>query len=182
MGNHEAMLIDACEEYLEDGYFNERAYTSILNDGYDTITEWQTMPDRIQWYRKIKNLSAYSEYFNEQGQRIILTHAGFTPRLNKHNKIDVPIKIDLLWDRQHQIDNWDEKTMDNNVVIVHGHTPTPVLAKGLGVPYKPGALWYCDGHKVDIDNGGYNTGCFPLLNLDTFEEIIINIENPGKHI
>jgi hypothetical protein len=40
-----------------------------------------------------------------------------------------------------------------------------------------GAYWYCNGHKVDIDNGVFLTGRTVLLNLDTWEEKIFQAKD-----
>ena len=64
--------------------------------------------------------------------------------------------------------------MNGNVLIVHGHTPSQFIADFYGVDWVPGAFWYCNNHKICIDNGGFDSGYFCLLNLDTFDEEIFD--------
>ena len=68
----------------------------------------------------------------------------------------------------------------DNELIVHGHTPIEYILEeqeyyGTVSDYSEhGAYWYGQEHKVCLDTGAvwYNEGV--LLNLDTYEEIIIH--------
>ena len=128
---------------------------------------------------KLGLLPYWGVYINSQGIKIILTHAGFTPTADKNY---FPSHEDLIWDRNHFWDEWDEEN-NSNVVCVHGHSPVPYLASELIVKVEePGALWYCNNHKVCIDMGTYNTNIAMLLDLDTFEEhIFVEEQTTNKH-
>lgn len=169
-GNHEDMLAAAMKDYIEDERMDYNHHILCNNGGENTFSEWSLDEYRNNWYHVIKNLPIHAEYDNEQGFHIILTHAGFTP-----NKSTMPTDDDLLWDRKHIYDEWPADCA-NTVLIVHGHTPTLYLAKRLDKSYEPGAFWYCNDHKVCLDTGAYATNCTCLLDLDTFNEHIFQIE------
>ena len=82
---------------------------------------------------------------------------------------------DLIWDRDHFLDEWPEDEMFQKAIIVHGHTPIPYLLDDIDPCGKmgdiePGAFWYADGRKCCIDCGSVFTGICVLLNLDTWDE------------
>lgn len=178
MGNHEKMLIDACDEYLNDS--GDRKYSLLHNNGgCDTFVDWMDNPQREEWLARLRKLPKSAIYNNNQGQIIYLTHAGFTPMYDYEGNIDLPDGYDLVWDREHFFDPWPVDI--ENIIIVHGHTPTPHLLRDIynmkkikvvdREPWEPGALWYND-HKCCIDNGAFATGFTCLLDLDTFDEHI----------
>ena len=78
----------------------------------------------------------------------------------------------LLWDREHYLEDWKDKEMDD-VIIVHGHTPIHHLSRDLWEEWDSGAFWYADNHKVCIDSGGFFSDEFVLLNLDTMEDTVL---------
>ena len=82
----------------------------------------------------------------------------------------------LNWDRDHYLEEWVEDEMDSDVIVVHGHTPIHHLSEDLWVEWESGAFWYCDGHKVCIDSGGFFSGEFILLCLDTREDIVLTLD------
>ena len=169
-GNHEDMLAAAMKDFITDEMMDYNHYVLCNNGGANTFMEWSLDEYRDSWYYVIKSLPTHAEYDNEQGFHIMLTHAGFTP-----NRYKMPKDEDLLWDRNHFCDEWPEDCA-NTVLIIHGHTPIPHLAKRLGVDYEPGAFWYCNDHKVCLDTGAYATNYTCLLDLDTFDEHIFQIE------
>ena len=63
------------------------------------------------------------------------------------------------------------------MICVHGHTPIPNLVKRINVNPEEGALWYCGGHKICIDNASFATGITCLFDLDTYDEHIFQIPN-----
>ena len=158
-GNHEDMLIKACRDY---------------NGGYQTMMDWEIMPDREKWINYLNNLPVFDTYVNKNGITILLSHAGFSPWRDEANReqVYIPSNEKLIWDREHTYDDWDKDEMNDNVLIVHGHNPSQFIADFYGVDWVPGAFWYCNNHKICIDNGGVDSGYFCLLNLDTFDEEI----------
>ena len=170
-GNHELMLTQAMKESYnyEFGighYYNLLCY----NGGRPTFEDWQALnyEEQIEWYNKLTNLPVKEEFINNMGDKIILTHAGFT--YTKEN--EYPDNYELVWDREHIVDDLLESKIINNVIVVHGHTPIPHLAKSICEESTTGALWYCHDSKVCIDNGSFATGIACLLDLNTFEEHI----------
>ena len=120
----------------------------------------------------------YHCYKNKKGQKIHLSHAGFT----LHENDEIPNSKDLLWDREHCWDrcNWWPEENPNDY-IVHGHTPTRSstfknLLYGAPDQYKLNesatVIRYAHGHKIGIDAGAFSTNKCALLDLDTLQETI----------
>lgn len=108
-----------------------------------------------------------------------MSHAGFTLVWNgTTNDTWLPEDIDLLWDREHFLDKWDMCKFPDSMVV-HGHTPAHYIHLELGFSlkeYRPGAYWYCEDHKICIDCGTYVTKIACLLNLDTWESRLFQIQ------
>ncbi len=176
-GNHEDMLTKAMREYIDNDERVDRAYHLLAsNGGGETFQDWSYLSDdiKIEWMHRLEKLPIIQEYINENGFRIIMTHAGFTPMYTVENEIAMPDDHDAIWDRYHFTDPWPVHT--EKVIIVHGHTPTMLLAERAGIPtwtLEPGSLWYAHNHKICIDCGCVFTGYTCLLNLDTFDEEVI---------
>ena len=175
-GNHEDMLVKAAKDYLKHNdcqyhYFN----LCYCNGGEDAMMDWERDPDRETWVRNLENLPLLEFYINSDEIRFALCHAGFSPWLNQANDgIMIPTEKDLLWNRDHYFTDWKENDMED-LIVIHGHTPTECLAYDIGKEDndKGRSVWYCEGHKIDIDSGGFFTGRWVLFNLDTLEEQII---------
>lgn len=174
-GNHEDMLRKAMIEYFDRDSDLTNASTDLLmyNGGMSTFNEWIEEGAKHEWISFLESLPLNHIYINTSGKQIILTHAGYTPtEVITH----FPLRKSLLWSREHFHDNWKAA---ENTYIVHGHTPTPNLARCICTEdydeerdFEFGALHYCDGHKICIDNGTVWTGNCTLFDLDTFESII----------
>lgn len=184
-GNHEDMLTKAIDAYYyirstfvypEDENKDEIDYELLMNHNYQLLTQnggtktfadWKNSDLRGLYNRILKNLPLEKVYFNKQGQKVILTHAGYTPHL--YTSVS---EEDYLWNRYHFNQKWDNSFPD--VVMVHGHTPVPYMDEFLRDCPKniDGALWYCNNHKVNIDMCTVMTGEICLLDLDTWEQHI----------
>lgn len=175
-GNHEDMLVNACEDYLDYGMWSYRSYgLSARNGGIDTMDSWEFDPNRKSWVKKLKNLPTWDS-FTVNGRYFIVSHAGFTPWLREDvDECVIPSDHELIWDREHYYDDWEENEMDD-VIIVHGHTPIHHLSADINENWESGAFWYCDNHKVCIDSGGFFSGEFILLNLDTLEDVVLTVD------
>lgn len=171
MGNHEHILLAAM---TNDNNIYEKPISLLhYNGGASTYEDWQVEPHPEVWVSAIKHLPFYQKIKNDSGTIIHLTHAGFTPP-------NVPNNDELVWSREHFYDQWPNRC--ENEIVIHGHTPTPYLVKRFnsiakiqGKPeqeWKPGAVYYTDNHKIDIDCGSFSTGYTVLLDLDTFDEHI----------
>lgn len=173
-GNHEDMFVKATADIEHYGIYESNYFLSIQNGGENTIMEWEKEINRGYWIEKINQLPVIDTYKNKDNIEIYLCHAGFTP-----SKQGLPNENNLLWDRNHYLNNdWDNKNF-NNCIVVHGHTPVPLLKKDLNIPKNDsesfGAFWYCNDHKVCIDNGSVWTNVCCLFDLDTFDEHIFMI-------
>jgi serine/threonine protein phosphatase 1 len=175
-GNHEDMLVEAIGDYLDDDKWDYKSYNlCYINGGEETIKDWEWDADRMRLYYYLKKLPTHIEYVNENGYTILLSHAGYTPywdeAIPNNKELIIPDRHHLIWNRDDYFDNWDPYNEGgyDNFIVVHGHTPTRYLARDLRIQYKSGPIWYADGHKVCIDTGGFFSGEFCLLNLDTYE-------------
>ena len=180
-GNHEDMLWDACKHISED-YINHDAYNVLCYNGgastFDAV--WNGMPqqDAAGWMGHIRRLPTAEQYLNKDGQLMVLTHAGFTPSYDKNNELIIPWEEELIWDRDHVYDKWFPELEREDIFIVHGHTPIPLLKRKLMdyEPFEPGAYYYYNNHKICIDNGVFATGYVCLFDLDTFDEHIFQVD------
>jgi predicted phosphodiesterase len=179
-GNHEDMLVKACKDYLiDDCMWDYGSYALCChNGGRDTLEGWELDPNREEWFRRLRDLPTWETYENSEGKVFVLCHAGFTPWFKAGTtECEIPTDQDLLWDREHiYSQTYLPKHMDD-VIVVHGHTPIHYLSADLSTAWESGAFWYCDNHKVCIDSGGFFSGEWVLLNLDTLEETVIELDH-----
>lgn len=155
-GNHEDMLIRAIE--------NPRNNLSLLemNGGENTYIKYiyDAEENQKKYFSKLKELPLLIITQNDSGQIINLSHAGYTPVYN-------PTEDDLLWDRSHIKHEWPE---EENSIVIHGHTPVRYL---IGDKYE--ITNYANGHKYNIDLEAFASNKLGVLNLDTFEKIIVEV-------
>lgn len=160
-GNHEDMLVNAMKEWLPDHISDYELYLLEHNGGRKTFQAWKNGPERNKWVTRLERLPVHLTYKNVHGQTIILTHAGYTPP-------EIPSTDLLIWDREHFGDAWEGY---DDTVIVHGHTPVSYVmwtgCDASGEGYE--VLYYCNGHKIDIDILTWRTNKVALLDLDTLE-------------
>ena len=169
-GNHEDMMINACEDYINDGMWDYYSYSlSCRNGGRQTLEDWEKDTEREVWLKRLKELPTW-EYYSTDNNDIILSHAGLTPWLNNNGECIIPPDRYLIWDRDHLFDLYEPNEMDNSI-IVHGHTTVIHL-----IDYVDNIeesvdnieiVTYCDGHKIDIDLCTVYTDKVAILNLDT---------------
>lgn len=175
-GNHEDMLVKAGEEYIGLRHSSVNRRDLERNGGRDTFNDMIKEPNFTSWINYIRNLPKIEVYYSEAlNLEFVMAHAGFTPGIGLENRGEV----DFLWNRDHFYDNWPTWNEDfNNVIIVHGHTPIGLMDEVVLDAYgykedEPGAFWYCDNHKVNLDVGAVWNDYTVLLNLDTLDEEII---------
>lgn len=178
-GNHEDMLVKAYFEQMEGDYSNHREMDLwFWNGGQPTsnVMGCDKVKEVINTVNKLALLPLTAEYINKNGELIHMSHAGWSMGL------ETPTPEEWIWDRTHFLDTrWFGP---DNAIVIHGHTPIPHLVEELSFFYEglaeeelePGALWYCGGHKICIDCGAHFTGVTTLINLDTFDEEIFEIE------
>lgn len=166
-GNHEDLFVKACNE----GYDSFAYQILYQNGGAGTYIDWEQDGEPVSIVNKLDWLPHTYTLVNRFGKVIYLSHAGYTPGGNHSYTND-----DLLWGREHFKNDWKGESYE---YIVHGHTPIEFMIKDNTVKdivKADTALWYCGGHKVCIDNGACWTNAAILLDLDTFEEILIKGE------
>lgn len=171
-GNHEYMMEKTFEEILNEIPFGEEQLIWHMNGGNETLKEFQDNQENMsKWYYRISKLPLYEKYENPDGITFHLSHAGFTCGRGQ----------DLLWDRSHFFDYWDEDNYPNDIVI-HGHTPIEYLVEDFVLvnpkikswnENNPEVRMYCHGHKYNIDNGVFYSGGTVLYDLDEMEYIQI---------
>lgn len=182
-GNHEDFIDSIGSEALlceepEDFYWISNLELWEANGAKNTIKAFSELSKAKQkdLINKIRQLPTHVEYTNTKGDVIYLCHAGrhpYTEETIHITKSCIPVN-NYIWDRNHirQL-KWDGK---DNEYCVHGHTPVVYmyhysnsnanLPKSIFEIYK-----YCEGHKIDIDLGVFETYTTCLLDLDTFEPI-----------
>ena len=171
-GNHEDLLVDAIRtDYFDLWYWN---------GGEPTHQSWLKDPEGMDWVEKLDKLPTHFTYLNQNDEKVILCHAGYTPSIDTYIE-----EHDLIWSRKHFNQKWNDDFLDT--IIVHGHTPIPYMDDYLFMapPEKdmgPEAYWYSRDHfgcchKVNIDCGAVFTGFTVLLDLDTWEEHIFMTED-----
>lgn len=179
-GNHEQMMINAQTNRATWGLWIQNS-GKITEDAFYKRTK-QEQEDIIDFLRELPTRWCYKR---QDGKKIILEHAGFTPGW------EGTYYHDPLWDRNHFIEPWKG---DRDTYIVHGHTPVQYLKfeydyfgkdiekttkeeleikrqwyeNGI-IDWKPTIIRYCDGHKFDIDMGTISSQRIALLDLETFE-------------
>ena len=185
-GNHEDMMVNALRAFPRVNSFSEDmgvwsrngcapTLEAILDDDEDVVR---------QTLERVRTLPTSAIYTNAEGREIHLCHAGFTPGAKPNNEYD------FIWDRRHLYTQIPEEYADGSMVVVHGHTPVPMLlndldehiraanwldkpdlAESYSYQEKNGIAIYADGVKIDIDCGCFFTGEISILNLDTWETI-----------
>lgn len=179
-GNHEDMLVKACEEYLDDDCQWEYHSWALCahNGGKETMDSWERDPDREAWVKRLRDLPTWDSYDLED-KTYILCHAGMTPWLKGEGEDRgtwIPPDRMLIWDRDHYLEDWEFGEMDEDIIVVHGHTPIHYLSEDLWIDWESGAFWYCHDHKVCIDSGGFFSDEFILLDLDTGKDIVLTLD------
>ena len=164
-GNHEDMLVNAMKEWLPDHIKGFEYQLLEQNGGRQTFNSWKNGPERDKWVNRLDKLPWYVSYTNTFGQEIILTHAGFTYP-------NTPEYDEAIWSRDHFHDDWEGY---EDVIIVHGHTPTSYMTWDT---YE--VVRYCNGHKIDIDVLTWRTNKVALLNLDTLEPVYLTIDTENE--
>ena len=194
MGNHDLMLIEAIDEYVRaveiDGYCdlwrhvynpNGRIGLLVQNGGLQTLEQWVTEENRMNYYWKLRTLPLEIRLAALNGKHFIyLTHSGCVPDVDIYNNVE-----DFVWDRLH----FCNQCRDNfhGDISIEGHTSQEFVKKKIDsfmttkvagarlYEEKDGCLYYCNGHKINIDRGAYYTNETVLLNIDTLESKIFKV-------
>lgn len=176
-GNHEDLMVKALIERQYHGLKGSEDFDLWhWNGGGATFYDWQEAGEDYTWIEKLNQLPVILDYTNEKGFTFHMSHAGFTCGHKDEMWTD-----QLVWNRDHFCDTWDEENYPNDICI-HGHTPIEYLTRYLpwsdeGKHFyfvgQPEARKYCNGHKICLDNGVFYTKSTVLYDLDEMETIPI---------
>lgn len=171
-GNHEDMMAEALSNeilYDESDYWTWRWFS---NGGNVTFDEWQEAGRDFKWIRILKDLPLWAEYINQEGDKILLSHSGATPK--SCWPLSSLSRNALLWDRNCLREcHWHR---EDNEYAVFGHTPVQIMDKYCGCgKCEQAPLVFCDGHKINIDNGSCWNRQVCMVNLDTFDKHIFEV-------
>lgn len=174
-GNHEDMLANAIDEYTFKRSISKKHRQLLFdNGGKVTLFDWADDGADFEWSDILRELPVHYIYKNVENKEIVLSHAGFHPFFNRDDMLPED-REDFIWDRDHikltSMFGWPSSLED--VILVHGHTPIQTMIQN----YEPGALWYCDDHKICIDNASFFSGKTCLFDLDSYEEHVFEIPN-----
>lgn len=181
-GNHEDMMINALRYFPNHSIWSRDMQVWDWNGNEPTLQAIKNDDPAIvkDYLDRAKNLPIFQTYTNPSGDEFWLSHAGcdYTEHINELSREQ------LIWDRSHFLTNMWYHDNPENLYIVHGHTPIPILLEEMSMycddiprdgEVEPGAYYYADGHKIDIDCGAHFTDMTVLFNLDTFDEEIFII-------
>lgn len=180
-GNHEQMMYDAFTSTGPAG--TQRFKHWMSNGGQATLDNAKVLglgaEKNREFINMVNKLPYYAEYESEaNGLKFIFCHAGYNPgeyfdQLETYQK-----QHKMLWDRSHWNFSWPTDSKYGNVVLVHGHTPIPlmnIIGRDISlldlVPY-----WYEGNHKVNLDAATANTGMAFLLNVDTLDYEVLTAD------
>ncbi len=180
-GNHEVMLVDAVRKSLHNGNISFRMFDDadmemlIHNGTIQTLQALQLLPQEERDYliEKLDKLPVSVFATGKDGCTVFLSHAGCHPtQLNELDRNETLSK--LIWDRKHIEKEAFHYVGDNELYIVHGHTPVQTLKfynRQLKNYDKAEIVYYCEGHKIDLDICTPETNRVALFDLSTFETI-----------
>lgn len=181
LGNHEAMLVDAVRKSQHNGNISFRMFDDadmeILkhNRTIHTLQTLQLLPqeERDSLINKLDKLPICVFAKGKNNCTVFLSHAGCNPQmLYEMNKPETNFK--LIWDRKHIAKTKFIYEGNENLYIIHGHTPVQTLrfyTKELKEYNKAEIVYYCEGHKIDLDVCTPETNKVALFDLSTFEVI-----------
>ena len=199
-GNHEDLMVKAIGHYKadEEHHWDANMNLWFYNGGgitYEAFMNDKTISpeEKIEILHKIAALPFCAVYNNSKNQRVLLSHAG----CDSFKAAETLDEEKFIWDRNHLMfyDTWYGEPDE---VIVHGHTPIELMIEeqekniqwltkkhmreGIAgehfIEPQPwsgkGAYWYAKNHKVNIDTGAVWNNMSVLLNLDTWEGVIVD--------
>ena len=190
-GNHEDLMVKAIGNFkssYDDWYWDRNIELWYWNGGkvtHDAFAYDESITDeeKIEILNQLKALPFVCVYHNAKGQDVLLSHAG----CDNFETAETWDEEKFIWDRNHLM-FYDAWYGEDNERIIHGHTPIELMIKDQqknAIKYHDiepdpwtdkGAYWYGQGHKCNIDTGAVWNSHSVLLNLDTWEETIINLQ------
>ena len=181
LGNHEAMLVDTVRKSLYNGNISFHMFDDVdmeilkHNGTVPTLQELQLLTEEERNYiiNELDKLPISAFTTGKDGCTIFLSHAGcHPPTLQEMDRDETKSK--LIWDRKHIAKEVFHYVGDNDLYIVHGHTPVQTLRfynRTMKNYDKAEIAYYCNKHKIDLDICTPETNRVALFNLNTFEVI-----------
>lgn len=171
-GNHEQMMYDA---FTSTGPASTQYFKHWMsNGGQATLDDAKVLGLRAEKNKELINsinqLPFYAEYKSKTNKiKFIFCHAGYAPGEYFDQLEDYQKQYKMLWDRSHWNSPWPADSKYDNVVLVHGHTPIPIMnmLPRSASPFDLAPYWYENNHKVNLDAATTNTGMALLFNADT---------------
>lgn len=178
-GNHEQMLINALDDYINyDGMCDYAFYLLCQNGGYETFTAATNDGFMPNWLVLLKKTIPFYIYENIEGKKIFLSHAGLSWNAIRHfengqfdkesQEMKDYLRKELIWNRKHNI---DYKSCEFDYQV-YGHTPIPYISSEEEFIKDPGVMYSHNGHNINIDCGTYATNITICFDLDAFDEHI----------
>lgn len=184
LGNHERLFIEAMWEYIDTSLKlgqNPYEFAQILNFNMEQIVALTDGELRVHcynggvstfesWIKDTKCDESYIERLEAlprfaSYQNYDFCHAGCF--IEEWDKQDEHF---MLWSRFHFHENWKKDR-----ILVHGHTPIQYMKKGRPADHPIGApLVYCNGTKINLDCGVFNTGVLNVLEINENGEQIFH--------
>lgn len=165
-GNHEDMMYNSYALLGELGTEYFKAWDK--NGGKETRKNLQeknlSYLEKMEYIYKIKDMPTFRVYKNEREEIFLLTHAGFTPTKEYWNLNLFEQEYSNLWNRKHITERWPQDAVNENKFVIHGHTPIPYMFQL--IPGIQDPVFYCGGHKVNLDTGAFSSNIAILYNLD----------------
>lgn len=165
-GNHEDILSICVPEFIE-GHFENAAWWTY-NGGTPT---WENLKkcsdDSKMWYvKQINKMPESLIYTNKKEQKIFLSHAGTSIKMNEKDLIlECKGENPYIWNRKHFTRPWPQDSKYDNWFVVHGHTPVQILKTEMGIALTD-THKYDNEHKIDLDLASSDTNIVALFDLD----------------
>lgn len=150
-GNHEQMMLDACDDpsslnhWLRNGGDSALASYEVENGVHDDDWRRAIDPDHIEFMRAMPTMA-----FDEE-RRLVFVHGGIDPEA-------FPNCTDQfrMWTRSPRFfrtETWPERPELEGVTVIHGHTPTKTLQPEIA------------GRRINVDSGAVFGGLLTAVVL-----------------
>ena len=174
-GNHEEIFETCAQQYLMSYNFEDSIYLWLINGGEYSFSDFRKLNinDKCDLINKVKALPDHMIFKSKKGHKVFLCHSGTGIHYDNADKLLIPGN-QYLWDRHHFNEKWGTDKENENLYMVHGHTPVHYIKPALGINLVPkhdnlglpDILNYADGHKFNLDLAAFETKKIALFNLD----------------
>lgn len=176
LGNHEAMLLDAINKGTINNeftfaFFDKEDMKIFRHNGtLETLRAYMKLSQEDKQFliEELNKLPIGLFTKGKDNSTVFLSHAGCNPIDLQNFKPDNK----FYWDRKHIAKEKWHYVGEDDLYIVHGHTPVQALSyysKEFKNMFVNDVVRYCEGHKIDLDVCTPTTNKIALFDLDTFE-------------